>query len=66
MPGEMDGFELAHQAKQLRPDLRVAYTSGYSKEIPLGENGLGYGPMLPKPWRQDQLVRTIRLLVNRQ
>jgi CheY-like chemotaxis protein len=64
MPGGLDGFELAHQAKQLRPDLRVVYTSGFIKEIPWGEKGLGYGPLLPKPWRRDQLVQVIQSVVR--
>lgn len=60
MPGDIDGFELAHQAKQLRPALRVVYTSGYVKNLPWGEKGIGYGPLLPKPWRQEQLLQSIR------
>ena len=56
MPGGMDGFELAHRAKQLRPDLRVVYTSGFVKELPWGQHGIGYGPMLRKPYRNQELV----------
>jgi CheY-like chemotaxis protein len=64
MPGSLDGFELAHEAKQLRPDLRVIYTSGYIKEIPWGQKGVGYGPLLPKPWRKDQLVSTVESMLG--
>jgi len=59
MPGGMDGFELAHRAKQLRPDLRVVYTSGYVKELPWGEHGIGYGPMLRKPYHHRDLVAEV-------
>jgi CheY-like chemotaxis protein len=59
MPGGMDGFELAHRAKQLRPDLRVVYTSGFVKELPWGNHGVGYGPMLPKPCRHRDLVAEV-------
>lgn len=59
MPGDIDGFELAHQAKQLRPALRVVYTSGYMKKVPWGDHGVGHGPLLQKPWRQGQLIQTI-------
>jgi CheY-like chemotaxis protein len=55
MPGGMDGFELAHLAKKLRPDLRVVYTTGFMKQIPWGQHGVGYGPMLPKPYRIEAL-----------
>jgi len=59
MPGGMDGFELAHRAKQLRPDLRVVYTSGFVKELPWGEHGIGHGPMLRKPYRDRDLVAEV-------
>jgi CheY-like chemotaxis protein len=59
MPGGMDGFELAHRAKQLRPDLRVVYTSGFVKELPWGEHGIGYGPMLRKPYRHRELIAEV-------
>jgi|SRR3954453_10978946 CheY-like chemotaxis protein len=64
MPGDVDGFELAHQAKQLRPALRVIYTSGYIEQIPWGEKGVGYGPLLPKPWRKEQLLDLVRSMLD--
>jgi CheY-like chemotaxis protein len=64
MPGDVDGFELAHQAKQLRPALRVIYTSGYIEQIPWGEKGIGYGPLLPKPWRKEQLLDLVRSMLD--
>src|SRR3954452_18883794 len=57
MPGDMDGFELAHEAKQLRPELQVVYTSGYTRTIPWGRHGIGYGPFVQMPWRQAQLAQ---------
>jgi CheY-like chemotaxis protein len=60
MPGPINGWELAHRAKQRRPDLRVIYMSGYPDQIPFGEHGVGYGPLLPKPWKPDQLREHIR------
>src|SRR5690242_4330355 len=66
MPGGIDGFELAHRAKQIRPDLRVVYTTGFVKDLPWGQHGIGYGPMLPKPYRVaalgsilDKLLRNL-------
>jgi CheY-like chemotaxis protein len=63
MPGGMDGFELAHRAKQLRPDLRVVYTTGYVKELPWGEHGIGYGPMVRKPYRHRDLIAEVNRLL---
>jgi CheY-like chemotaxis protein len=55
MPGTINGWELAHKAKQQRPQIRVLYMSGYTDVIPWGSHGVGYGPLLPKPWRAEQL-----------
>jgi len=59
MPG-MNGFALAHEAKRLRPDLRVVYTSGYLKTLPWGKHGVGYGPMVEKPWNIENLRTVLR------
>jgi CheY-like chemotaxis protein len=56
---DMTGWELAHAAKQTRPDLKIIYTSGYIKQLPFGEHGLGYGPLLAKPWRHEQLRQRV-------
>jgi DNA-binding NtrC family response regulator len=61
MPGEIDGWELARRAKHIRPELRVVYTTGFADKALPDKSHPGYGPLLPKPWRADQLVS----LVNR-
>ena len=63
MPG-MDGWELARRSKQLRPELKVLYTTGFSF-APVPETAtLGYGPLLPKPWRPSQLHRLLQTLFD--
>ena len=54
MPG-MDGFELARQAKVMRPQLHVIYFSGYSTH---NEEKAGpvYGPILRKPLRMTDFL----------
>jgi DNA-binding response OmpR family regulator len=60
MPG-IDGFELARQAKVMRPSIRVIYLSGYS--VAAGKSGgPSYGPILQKPMRMHDLLEEI----NRQ
>jgi DNA-binding NtrC family response regulator len=61
MPGTIDGWELANRAKQLRPEMSVLYMTGHGEILLPDENQGGFGPLLPKPWRSDQLVG----LVNR-
>jgi DNA-binding response OmpR family regulator len=58
MPG-IDGFELARQAKVMRPLLSIIYISGYDfdKEKSAGRI---LGPILHKPVRPDDLRFRIR------
>lgn len=55
MPGYIDGFDLAERAKQLRPGLRVLYTSGYLKD-----EGVWEGSLLVKPWRVEWLRDAVK------
>jgi CheY-like chemotaxis protein len=61
----MTGWELAHAAKQKYPDLKIIYTSGYIKSYPIGQHGMGYGPLLSKPWRGNQLRQQVRAVLGR-
>jgi CheY-like chemotaxis protein len=56
MPGGIDGWALADKAKRIRPDLKVLYTSGYVPRLPSSGQGMAHGPLLPKPWRRQQLL----------
>jgi CheY-like chemotaxis protein len=47
---EMDGYELARQLREERPDLPVLYMSGYGDVDSVG-------PLLRKPFAPDVLVR---------
>ena len=60
MPGEMDGFELAEQARQACPGLRVLYTSGFFKGLPRGGKPQAEGAMLPKPWSISHLDEAVK------
>lgn len=50
LPGGMDGFDLAEQAKRTHPAICVLYTSGYLKD-----EGVWEGTLLPKPWTENDL-----------
>lgn len=62
---KMTGWELAHMAKQQYPDLKVIYMSGYIKTYPIGRHGMGYGPLISKPWRDAQLRQHVRAALGR-
>jgi len=57
MPG-LNGFELARQARVMRPNIQVIYLSGYPVE---GARGLGpiYGAVLKKPLRMSDLLAEV-------
>ena len=59
MPGSVDGFQLAQQAKLMRPNLHVLYISGYSATAGR-DAGPTYGPLLEKPVRPADLLREIQ------
>ncbi|HXE27020.1 MAG TPA: ATP-binding protein [Stellaceae bacterium] len=64
MPG-MSGAELARAAQEKIPDLKVLLTSGYAKHAQLGDGNSADGfPLLPKPYRVDELAAKIRVILD--
>jgi CheY-like chemotaxis protein len=57
MPGA-DGFDLAAQAKLIRANLRVLYSTGFAEKAK-GRTGTRYGKLLEKPIRADALVAAV-------
>ncbi|AOS45369.1 Blue-light-activated protein [Lacunisphaera limnophila] len=61
MPGGMSGLQLSRLLLAERPDLRVIYSSGYSREIAgkelAMEDGVNY---LAKPYELEDLYRIVR------
>ncbi|MCC5875477.1 MAG: PAS domain S-box protein [Candidatus Sumerlaeia bacterium] len=61
MPGGMNGRQLADRAKELRPDLKVLYTSGYTDNAIVHHGRLDPGAkLLGKPYGKAELARKIR------
>lgn len=62
---EMDGRRLAEEALRLRPRLKVLFTSGHSRDIPL-EAGPGEAPirLLKKPFTLEALAAELRELTG--
>jgi DNA-binding response OmpR family regulator len=57
MPG-MDGFDLARQAKVMRPHIQIIYLSGYSPDS-VKSIGPIYGKVLKKPFRMSDLLAEV-------
>jgi DNA-binding NtrC family response regulator len=64
MPGQLDGWSLAARAVTLRPWLRVLYTTGVQTVLPQAGAVPGHGPLLPKPWTAQQLLRQVERLLG--
>jgi PAS domain S-box-containing protein len=61
MPAGMNGWELADQARQIRPGLPVVYSSGYALEM-LAQQGRAPAQsiILVKPYRKVELAERLR------
>ncbi|MGL3108309.1 PAS domain S-box protein [Bradyrhizobium sp. BR 1432] len=61
MPGGMSGWELADQARRIRPGLPVLFTSGYALDT-LVEQGRAHAQsiVLTKPYRKVELAQRLR------
>jgi CheY-like chemotaxis protein len=61
MPGGINGYELAEQATNNNPALKVLLISGYTENIATSEsqNKFNYN-LLPKPYRQVDLAQKVR------
>jgi two-component system cell cycle sensor histidine kinase/response regulator CckA len=61
----MGGAELARTLRERRPDLRVVFMSGYTQgTLELSSMDEAATRFLPKPFTADQLVGTLRELIN--
>ena len=61
----MNGPELANAARQLQPDLKVLFTSGYTENAMLRQGRLVAGAhLLGKPWRREDLIHKLEKMQN--
>jgi len=66
MPGGMSGHDLAEAARQLRPELRILFTSGYSENsiATFGSSDHDF-ELLQKPYRRRELALRLRTIFDR-
>ncbi len=66
MPGGMDGWTLARQARRRRPDLAVLLTTGYSRRSDQPEEpGRREFELLQKPYSKAVLAKTVRRVLDK-
>lgn len=64
MPGELDGFRLAWEARRIQPEIRILYTTGFSG-FPEDRAGRYVdGKMLRKPYRPAVLAGEVMHALN--
>jgi CheY-like chemotaxis protein len=62
---DMNGRRLADLAREKRPDLKVLYTTGYTRNAVVHNGVLDVGvAFLPKPFVLDQLARKVRSVLD--
>jgi PAS domain S-box-containing protein len=65
MPGELAGRALAAKAREMRPRLKVLFSSGYFEGTLVGEGQLESDvQFLPKPYRKQELARKIEEVLS--
>jgi len=65
MPGPLSSRGLAEQAQRMMPGLAVLFTSGYTQNSIVHNGELEIGiKLLSKPWRTEELARTIRTALD--
>jgi len=61
LPGGMNGPDIVVKARQTRPELKVAYMSGYTDDADLHQDGAAPNvELLHKPFQLDELACTLR------
>jgi CheY-like chemotaxis protein len=64
LPG-MNGRQLADQAREIRPSLKILFVTGYAESVAIAEGFLQPGmEMITKPFDLDHLSRRIRAMVS--
>ncbi|MEW6090646.1 MAG: ATP-binding protein, partial [Pseudomonadota bacterium] len=65
MPGGMNGRQLAEAATEMRPGLKVLFTSGYTENAIVHQGRLDRGvQLLSKPYRREELAAKIRKVMD--
>lgn len=64
LSSDVTGWDVARRARQLRPDLPVVYTSGYSS-ADWTVLGVRHSTLVAKPYAPAEIVTAILALINK-
>ena len=66
LPGGTSGAALAEQARAIRPDLRILFTTGYARDALAGDGRVGPGiDLITKPFSAADLGARVREILDR-
>jgi two-component system NtrC family sensor kinase len=67
LPGGMNGRQLADEVRRVRPDLKVLYATGYTRNAIIHQGRLDAEvELLTKPFTADALLRKVRQILDTQ
>ena len=65
MPGGMNGVELARKVRQLKPSVKIVYSSGFPSDALAERSGTQVdGPLLYKPYQRNEFANAIRRVMD--
>jgi len=65
LPGHMNGFQIAEQARIIQPDIKVLFTSGYAETDVIDQSLDDIGEnLVRKPFRQSIVLKKIRRILD--
>jgi PAS domain S-box-containing protein len=65
LPGGLNGRQLADQARELQPQIKILYTSGYTEDAVVHDGRLDPGVhVISKPYRQQDLAFKLRRVLR--
>lgn len=65
MPGSMNGRQLADATRELRPEIKILFTSGYTENAIVHHGRLDHGVhLLNKPYRRQELAAKVRKVLD--
>ena len=64
MPGGMDGGEVAEKAREIRPDIKILFASGYFEDALVRHGNIAANThLLVKPYRRRDLAKMMNMIL---
>jgi CheY-like chemotaxis protein len=64
MPNEINGIEVAREARRVNKDIKVLLASGYAADVLERHQAVGEFPIIDKPFRMSELVARLRSILH--